>query len=50
MEIRMFRCSIALAAVQERKFANGLRVVVKQGHCASTAVHMAGYVVSSGEK
>ncbi len=49
MEIRMFRCLSALAAVQERKLANCLRVIVKEGHCAPTVVPMAGHVVGSGE-
>jgi hypothetical protein len=49
MKIRMFRCLFALGAVQERKLVNGLHVIVKEGHCATTAVHIAGHVVGSGE-
>ena len=49
MEIRMFRCLFALAAVQERKLANGLRVIAREDRCLPTAVHIAGYVVGSGE-
>ena len=59
MRIRMFRCLLALAAamavtaagaqtgVQERKLANGLRVIVKEDHRAPTAVHMVWYVAGS---
>ena len=46
----MFRCLFALAAVQERRLANGLRVIVKEDHCVPTAVHMVWHVVGSGEK
>ena len=49
MEIRMFRCLFALAAVQERKPANGLRVIARERSCVPTAAHIAGYVVGSGE-
>jgi hypothetical protein len=50
MEIRMFRCLFASGAAQEREPANGPRVIVREGHCVPTAVHVAGYVVGSGEK
>ena len=49
MEIRMFRCLSALAAVQERKLANALRAIARERCCVPTAVHMAGYAVGSGE-
>lgn len=59
MRIRMFRCLFALAAAlamstalaqgttQERKLANGLRVIVKEDHRAPTAVHMVWYRAGS---
>ena len=61
MKIRMFgRLLIALFAaaavstaaaaqtgVQERKLANGLRVIVKEDHRAPTAVHMVWYIAGS---
>jgi zinc protease len=55
----MFRCLLALvaatlastavaqSAVQERKLANGLRVIVKEDHRAPTAVHMVWYRAGS---
>jgi zinc protease len=55
----MFRCLFALvaatlagsavaqSAVQERRLANGLRVIVKQDHRAPTAVHMVWYRAGS---
>ena len=55
----MFRCLFALAAVfalgtaaaqtgvQERKLANGLRVIVKEDHRAPTVVHMVWYLAGS---
>ncbi len=59
MRIRMFCRLLALAAamavtaavaqgaVQERKLANGLRVIVKEDHRAPTVVHMVWYVAGS---
>ena len=60
MKIRMFgRLLFALSAavaigaaaaqtgVQERKLANGLRVIVKEDHRAPTAVHMVWYLAGS---
>ena len=59
MRIRMFRRLFALVAVltmsaalaqgatQERKLANGLRVIVKEDHRAPTAVHMVWYRAGS---
>ena len=59
MKIALFRRLFALAAamvvtaaaaqeaVQERKLANGLRVIVKEDHRAPTAVHMVWYVAGS---
>jgi zinc protease len=59
MGIRMFRGLFALAAAlavsaalaqgaaQERKLANGLRVIVKEDHRAPTVVHMVWYVAGS---
>ena len=56
---RLFRCLSALVVamavsaagaqtgVQERKLANGLRVIVKEDHRAPTAVHMVWYVAGS---
>ena len=56
---RLFRCLSALVmamavsavgaqtGVQERKLANGLRVIVKEDHRAPTAVHMVWYVAGS---
>lgn len=49
MEIRMFRCLFAPAAAQERKLANDLRAIAREGRCVPTAVHIAGDVVGSGE-
>jgi len=37
----------AQSGVQERKLANGLRVIVKEDHRAPTAVHMVWYVAGS---
>ena len=59
MRIRMFRhllalvaalamgAAVAQGAAQERKLANGLRVIVKEDHRAPTAVHMVWYVAGS---
>ena len=59
MGIRMFRrlfalvaalavtAAVAQAAAQERKLANGLRVIVKEDHRAPTVVHMVWYVAGS---
>jgi zinc protease len=59
MRIRMFRHLIALiaalaataagaqSAAQERKLANGLRVIVKEDHRAPTVVHMVWYGAGS---
>jgi zinc protease len=59
MRIRMFSrllalvaavamsAAVAQAAAQERKLANGLRVIVKEDHRAPTAVHMVWYVAGS---
>src|SRR3972149_4210967 len=59
MRMRMFRCLFALVATlamsaalaqgatQERKLANGLRVIVKEDHRAPTALHMVWYVAGS---
>ena len=58
MIIAMLRALIALIAVtavsaaaqeaaQERKLANGLRIIVKEDHRAPTAVHMVWYVAGS---
>jgi len=59
MEIRMFRHLFALiaavaataagaqSATQEHKFANGLRVIVKEDHRAPTVVHMVWYGAGS---
>lgn len=59
MGIRMFRGLFALAAAlavtaapaqeaaQERKLANGIRVIVKEDHRAPTVVHMLWYVAGS---
>ena len=59
MRIRMFRRLLALVAtlalsaavaqgtVQERKLANGLRVIVKEDQRAPTVVHMVWYVAGS---
>ncbi|TAK66020.1 MAG: insulinase family protein [Betaproteobacteria bacterium] len=59
MGIRMFRrlfallaalavsAALAQGAAQERKLANGLRVIVKEDHRAPTVVHMVWYVAGS---
>jgi zinc protease len=59
MGIRMFRrlfalvaalavtAAVAQVAAQERKLANGLRVIVKEDHRAPTVVHMVWYVAGS---
>jgi zinc protease len=59
MRIRMFRrlfalvaalavtAAVAQGAAQERKLANGLRVIVKEDHRAPTVVHMVWYVAGS---